>query len=1261
MSIFDIPSDRLVDLSDADLRELIARLCEAERERQGGHRNEVRWGGSQTAADGGLDVVIEPVGPFVAAGPLTRRDVGIQVKAADYAPAAITLEMRYGGSLRPAISTLAARNGAYLIASAGANCSESMYQRRIAAMRNAVADDPNNESLDLGFLDRNSIGRWVSAHPSVAAWLRSRLALPMLAGWQPHGRWSSTPEGEADDFICENGLVFNIIEHQGPQRNLPNALDEIRRLVREGTGAVRIAGLSGIGKSRIVQALFEPVGDVASLPASHAVYSDLGHSPDPAPFAMLEALLELDAPAILVVDNCPPDTHQTLARRLAERAGPVRLITIEYDVRTDQPEETDVIQIEAEGPEIVEALLCSRRRDLSSGDARRLAEIAQGNARLGLALASAAPRTGSLSAFQEAEFFDRLFWQRGERIDELARAAEALSLVYSFEVDGEEEPDELAFLGSLVELSRGAMHRHTATLLDRGLAQARSRWRAVLPHALANRLAQQALRSIPWRTIADGFSDKPRLRRSLSRRLSYLHNADEARCIVVRWMEEGGPLHGPTPDLQLLEAVCHLAPREALQSVNNSVAALIGAFPEIKVLDHLVQIVIRIAYSEAMFLEACESLLNLSDEFEKRNVSETSYADDALNDLFGLLGSGTFAQTELRIQVARQLFLMCDMNRNKQGIRMLRSALRTSHWSPPIMTYDDARPAAFGWEPNAQETVEWFTAWLELAVEIALSGPNSIRGEARKAIADGVDGLWRRVPNLRRRIDEVARQLHEAAPWVEGLHSLRQMLYFIRRRGEEFPRTDIENVLELIEHLEPTDLEARVRAEIAKGWDFDFENEDEDEDVSAAESRRARRLEEMGQELAANPEVLRVVGRDFLEAEGGSFFPLGTGLAQGAAAPIEVWGVLRDIHLAAPTKTRQSSVLSGFIQQLDTSDAVATNEIRTECRATPALRQEYAIFLPRGVLSQEEFENVIEITGEPETATWQLIDISWREERELNDVSRIRLLRTVLSKPGGPGLVVDALGRLRYVERNARDRWPEDLREIGFDAITAIISAEELNPTKDDRISHALTACLRGDDGRGASRVVEAILARAARRYGSTHDVERTLVALAEQSPGVFLDHVFSNDAEGPAIRFADGRRPGPLSHVPPQALIAWCRQNSDRWARVAPWISPFSRGIDDEGESGQISPLALAFLEAAPNPVTVIEAYFQNLAPMSWSGSRAAIMERRLSIMEALQDHPTIDVRQVIAHLTPDLRHRIARIRRAELDESRQRDERFE
>jgi hypothetical protein len=1253
MPIFDIPSNRLVDLSDADLRELIARLCEAERERQGGHRNEVRWGGSQTAADGGLDVVVEPTGPFIAAGPLARRDVGIQVKAADLTPGAIVTEMRPGGDLRPAISAIAARGGSYLIASAGANCSEAMLKRRVDAMREAVADDPNGTRLELALLDRNAISRWVSTHPSVAAWLRRRLDLPILAGWQPFGRWSSTPEGEVDDLICEEGLVFHI-ERRAPIRNLPEALDEIRKLVRDGTGAVRIAGLSGIGKSRIAQALFEPIGSVSALPVSHAVYTDLGHSPNPTPTGMLEALIERSAPAVLVVDNCPPDTHQALARKLAERPGAVRLVTVEYDVRNDRPEETDVIRVEAEGSDIVEALLRRRRTDLSTGDARRLAELAQGNARLGFALAQAIPQTGSLTAFDDATLFDRLFWQREERNEELARAAEVLSLVYSFEVEGDEQPDELLFLGSLAELSRGAMHRHASTLLDRGLAQARSRWRAVLPHALANRLARKALRSIPFRNIADGFADKPRLRRSLARRLSYLHDCDEARRIVNRWMETGGPLHGTAPDLQVLEAVCHLVPEDALHVVNAMATAIAAAPEEFLHLDSLTRMIARIAHSEVMFPQACESLVSLAIIFDKQRASN---ADDVLSSLFGLYLSGTLAKTEARVQVASQYLLANNANQNSRGVSMLKSALRTGHWSSSILSFDDARPDSFGWEPRGAEVVDWFSRWLELAAHTALAGPVEVRDSVRKALSDEIDGIWRRLPTLRSKIDAIARQLHEEAPWVEGWHALRRMRYLSNKRGEELSAEDSALLQKLIDDMAPTDLSARVRAETVRGWDLDSE----DDDHRAAEARRAERLELLGQELAASPDVLHAVGRDLFEHKGRPLYSIGIGLVQGNREPRRTWEILRDLYLSNPDKPQQIGFLSGLLHQLDESSPEIAESIRVECRETPALRRIYSVFLRKGVLPGDEFKNVVEIAGEAETAAWLLHDIAWREERELNDEQRVQLLRSLLGRDGGALLVVDALQMLGFVEKGSRDAWPDELKATGVDAVIAILTNETINSNIDHDMAETLSYCMRGESSALAARCMDAIIARAARRYGSTYDVERTLAVLARKSPQIFLSRLFPDGEDGPSIRLRSGLDRDCLIHVPVDPLIEWCHEDPTRWAKVAPNISPFARGSQDNDEVREISAQALGFLNAAPRPEEVVEAYLEYLAPMSWSGSRADIMESRLKSIETLIDHPAPEVRHSIVRLAPGIRARIARIRQAEQEEERERDQRFE
>lgn len=193
------------------------------------------------------------------------------------------------------------------------------------------------------------------------------------------------------------------------------------------------------------------------------------------------------------------------------------------------------------------------------------------------------------------------------------------------------------------------------------------------------------------------------------------------------------------------------------------------------------------------------------------------------------------------------------------------------------------------------------------------------------------------------------------------------------------------------------------------------------------------------------------------------------------------------------------------------------------------------------------------------------------------------------------------------------------------------------------------------------TRVMIAIIERAARRYGSTYDVIRTLSTLAERAPAVFLTSLSPDGAEGPALQFREGRRPLPIMSIPSALLIEWCGERDDRWARVAPHINPFSRADPERDEGALFSPLANAFLDAAPRPQDVVEAYFEYLSPMSWSGSRASIIQSRLDLFEALANHPSREVRDTVFRLIRGVRTQISSMYRAEAEQDRERDESFE
>ena len=176
MRFFELEPADLSALNDADLREMVARLCEAELIRQKIQPSCVLWGGAQEAADGGLDVHVNGSTKLDRPGFVPRENTGFQVKKNSMGKAACTKEMLKKGSVRPVIADLASKKGAYVIVSGKDDCSSGkMLPERLLRMRKAVEGLTNMDDLLLDFYGRNRLATWLRQLPGVALWVRSRL------------------------------------------------------------------------------------------------------------------------------------------------------------------------------------------------------------------------------------------------------------------------------------------------------------------------------------------------------------------------------------------------------------------------------------------------------------------------------------------------------------------------------------------------------------------------------------------------------------------------------------------------------------------------------------------------------------------------------------------------------------------------------------------------------------------------------------------------------------------------------------------------------------------------------------------------------------------------------------------------------------------------------------------------------------------------------------------------------------------------------
>ena len=1283
MSIFEVQKDDLLRLSDIQLDELVARLAEADVASGGHSPARVHWSGSITAPDEGIDIQVDVLADTIDTGYLARPSTIFQAKKHSMSASKITDEMRLKGKLSLTVSQQAETGGSYIIVGLTDDCSPPMRESRLKAMNKAVEDDPNANNIHLDFYDRSKLHQWLRQHPGVALWVRGVLG-QALSGWQPFGRWSNPPT-EADDTLILASCVSIIMPTRtGAKLSIEDAIVPMRDLVRSTSKTIRVTGLSGVGKTRIVQSLFdESIGENA-LDRTIAVYVDAGASPDPSAHAMLERLIAEGRRAIMVLDNCPSDLHTALAAKVAAAGSQVSLITVEYDIRDDKPQTTEVIHIEAEGPDVAEHLLLRRFPGIGQVNARKIAEFANGNARVSLAVAERVESGESLAMLSDAQLFDRLFEQRNQPDGDLRVHAEALSLVYSFSVTSPDVGlDELAVLGSIFGIPRNQLFRSVTTLLDRHIAQGRSHWRAILPHAIANRLAREALRSIPIDTLRSTFEapGRDRLLMSFAHRLGLMHDHPVAQEIVETWLQDGELLGSlftlDDTGASILDYVAPVAPNAVLNRIEVEIGSddfggmEAGHNPRRTTILSLLQ---SLAYEPESF-DRCVALLLRVADFE--DESNNYYAvRDKIVWLFQAYLSGTHASLAQRLAVVREALLSRNAKRKTLGFRMLAAALDGPPWMGSGTNDFGARPRDFGYRPNHDELVDWRNEFIDLAVEIALKNDAELSGPARRVLAQSFRGLWHHQA-MRETLVEAATELNASHPWVEGWKAVRSTIYFDYRKTKPADRAKpLPGDLAALERdLAPTNLMSNIRTYVLGGghdhWALDDEfDDDEPKKYDASERRLSRQAEELGEEFACSGRPVSELGQDLFATEHMPYrSAFGRGLARGALDRSVVWSELLQELRRFGSDSYNFSVLSGFVEEIEKQNRPAAQALLDQCLTDKLLRSAIVGLTPSRPFDEADLERCIAALKHPDTSPWMYGVFLWQDFYEgLPEDRLLDLAGILLHKPNGDGVILHGLCMKLHGEPKEADTLGIRFRRMGLVAATQRLLRIDRDPggSGDHDMERVIRAALSFDDNAEQKAAwVNAIFAQVEDRYGYIHAFDEAIRTTAELMPEEFLDNAFFGNLKHLRRRRMIIERglmdKLPLERVDNDVLIGWCNRQSDQriWPIVGTNIELWVNG-SPEG-SITFSETAVRFLEASPNPEAVMTAFVRNLEPMSWSGSRANIMQTRMIAFQVLVGHSNPRIAKAADDAIKEMTKRIESERRREQRRDAEWEQRFE
>ena len=1249
MAIFDIEKDELLRLSDTQLEELIARLAEAEVAMHGHSPACVNWSGSITAPDGGIDIHVQVPVDQLKAGFLVRPDTVFQAKKHKMPKAAIEKEIGTGKALSPIISEQARKQGSYIIVSLGDDCSPSGKKDRLKAMRDAVKDDPNESYLHLDFYDRSKLIQWLRQHPSVMLWVKAKLG-QRYSGWQPYGAWSNPPKGVTDTLISVPGVTITLPSGKGQKLKIDEAINPMRALIRSTNKVVRFTGLSGVGKTRIVQALFDETVGTDALDRTVAIYVDTGYEPVPSAAAMLDNLLAEGRRAIMILDNCPSELHASLASKVSSAGKEVSLITIEYDIRDDKPQTTEVIHIETDGPEVAEQLLIRRFPSIGQNNARRIAEFADGNARVALAIAERVEEGESLALLSDAQLFNRLFEQRNHPDGQLREQAEILSLVYSFSVSSSDAAtDELEILGALSGYPKIQLFKAATKLMERHVVQKRSHWRAILPHAIANKLAASALNSIPVEQLRATFeaAERQRLLMSFAHRLGLLHSHAVAKEIVEAWLQPEGLL-GDIINLdevstRILNYVAPVAPRALLERIEETLVT--SNFEHIKSCYNpqrtaIIKLLQLIAY-ESKYFERCINLLICIADQESAGNNYDS-ARNKIKRFFQPYLSGTHASLDQRVAFMNECIGSSMAGRRGLGLEMLETALGGPPWTGFGINEFGARPRDYGFRPNYDELVEWLITFIDIVVRLGTSRVPDLEDDARRILADKFRWVWR-YGGIRSKLIDAARKLHTHRPWGEGWKAVRSTIYFFHTKRKD--NEDVEPLPEILvtleRELEPNDLVPAVMAYVlSKGRDFwaldaDYEHQGPNKFSEIRKILGAKAFK-LGHEFAVSTHGLDELCPDLFLRDGMPYrVEFGKGLANGAPDLRIYWQQLV-IQLDLQHKSQSDvSVIRGFIEETHSIDSALAQELLDQCAQHSELRFELVSLHPWQEFTEIDLDRCMSLLDDSDIRPHMYGAILWGEQFSNLPESRVlELAERLLSKPNGDEVVLEALSMKLGDKGDAADTLGLALRKIGLSAAIQRFRRDHNDPG--GYLGYAMESVIDATlhfDGNEAKKLewLNTIFAVVDEHFGYIFSFEDAIGITAAWMPKEFLSSIFNGteDQQQRRLHFInhDDSHQSPIAKIDVDILIEWCGTTIDPqvWASVASGINLWSK-------DGEQSPIclqddALRFLEASPEPRAVLEIFAEHVAPSSWSGSRANVMQPRVEAIGQLVTHERADI----------------------------------
>ena len=1244
---FTVTGEHVEALTERDLPELLRRLLSAEAQENGIPANGIHVSSRIHTPDGGEDGRVAWSGGPNRTSFLPCRLCQFQLKAGKIGPIAAGREvLPRNGEVKPMVRSVLEADGRYIML-----CAQRYVQRAVEARRAGIREAIRGAGITIDddrieFRDADQIAAWVNHHPSVAAWVRERTQPGLQGPFRSWSHWAGRNEHDCSPWIEDERLAV--------------LRGDLRERVAEPRSVIRVVGPSGVGKTRLVLEALRPSDDDDSVLSDLVLYAVESEVGTMRLNETVQSLSDIGNRAIVVVDECVPDTHRRLADMVLRRSSRLSLVTIDHEVATATPEQITLNVGEAP-PAVTDAIISRIPLVVHYEDHSRLARFCKGFPKIAIRISEAWGHSIPMARALDDDLVDAFVLGRKPDDPQPASLLKSAVLLATFGlVYREPAPSQL---GEIAEMGRGLeeddLRSGIEALRRRGVVQSRGKAVLLQPRPIAMHLAERQWREwspAQWDEVLVG-GQSPGLKTSAARQLALLNTTEIAQRVAAHVCRAGGPLDG----FEQLAATGHQEVLSSLSEINAAVVAdrIERCLDDIDDLSkvardargHLVSALAKIAFDRRTFDDGARLLLRLA---TAENESSRQNATRKFLALFPVLLGNTEAPGRARLALLDEAADASDEIQRLIVVEALSAGSETRRFVRAVGSeVQGSRPALEPWYPATNDEATAYISGCVTRLTCFATRDDRAGVVARQCLANRLRSLV-----SRGFISEVAtavqRVLTVIDQWPRALESLG---HAIKYDGQRMDPDGIDRVRKLVVTLEPKSLESRVRFLVTEmPWDYPC---DESLDSKTRQQRQHEAVRELARDLVARPSVLACSLQQLSHGEQRMAFRLGQAVAEFARTPLDWLDPVIAAVLEVPKAERNHAVLCGLVVGLAKDFPEDVDALKK--RAARSL--DLAPALPEICLCLDE------ITSSDIALVMGAFDGGLLSPERIGLWSAGGVLAKVPASAVAP--LIDALlGHSAEASAVAAELvgmyahgMPDRLEEFRPQIRAFAEHAARWNGSRDQASSaeHHFGQIMKWMLGKGRkdadARATALALAHALVDVGEYRDmsifeplVPKLLSEFPEIAWPLISQAIVSDQQRARCLQAVLGdvhslelREKPALLHLPEDSLFAWCHAHPDRAPKFAAAILPFLTTYKADAAKRSLHPVMARMLDEFGDREGVLCAVDRNICSYSWSGSRTKYYALYEQPVRELRDHKRPQVRRwakrMLGHLSTEIK----------------------